>query len=244
MPGMSAAPIEPDGILAALRAHGESVMLPAAAYVGPDVYAWERRHVFAAGWTCLGRADDLLTPEVTHRAVEVGDVGVLLTAVDGRLRAYANVCRHRGHELLPTGDAAGHRAVVCPYHGWAYRLDGTLRTAPGMDGAGDGLDLVELPRADAGAPEPALPTGKQSKGGRRGSEHRSHEHHSRAASAARVSMRASGANPAWRARCHETAISGRAGSSPAGRTSGIFTDAPRHPPPQRDRVTKAGARSC
>ncbi|HEX2419151.1 MAG TPA: aromatic ring-hydroxylating dioxygenase subunit alpha [Micromonosporaceae bacterium] len=142
---MTAAPIEPDGIRAALRAHGESVMLPAAAYLDPDVYAWERRRLFAAAWTCLGRAEELLPAGTTQHAVEVGDVGVLLAVVQGQPRAYANVCRHRGHELLPVGDTSGHRAVVCPYHGWAYGLDGALRTAPNMDGTAEGLDLVELP---------------------------------------------------------------------------------------------------
>jgi len=141
---MTAAPIEPEGIRAALRPHGESVMLPAAAYLDPEVYDWERRHLFAAAWVCLGREDGLLPAGVTHRAVEVGDVGVLLTVVDGQLRGYANVCRHRGHELLPIGGRSGHRAVVCPYHGWAYGLDGALRTTPGTDGV-SGLDLVELP---------------------------------------------------------------------------------------------------
>jgi Rieske 2Fe-2S family protein len=77
--------------------------------------------------------------------VEVGDVGVLLTVAGGRVRAFANVCRHRGHELLPIGGAAGHRAVVCPYHGWSFGLDGALRAAPGMAGATGELDLVELP---------------------------------------------------------------------------------------------------
>jgi Rieske 2Fe-2S family protein len=146
---MTAAPIDPEGILAALRPHGGSVMLPAAAYLSDDVYAWERRHVFAGGWTCLGRAEELAVAgdaPVTYRAAEVGDVGVLLTMDDGQPRAFANVCRHRGHELLPTGGSAGHRAVVCPYHGWSYRVDGTLRTAPGMDAATPGdLGLIELP---------------------------------------------------------------------------------------------------
>jgi Rieske 2Fe-2S family protein len=148
MRGMTAAPVDTRDLHAALRAHGESVMLPAAAYLNQDVYAWERRHVFAGGWTCLGRTEDLVATDATHRAIEVGDVGVLLTVTDGVPRAFANVCRHRGHELLPIGGAAGHRAVVCPYHGWSYRLDGALRTAPGMgDIRTDGLDLVELPLA-------------------------------------------------------------------------------------------------
>src|SRR5690349_4516861 len=146
MRGMTAAPVDTRDLHAALRAHGESVMLPAAAYLDPDVYAWERRHLFAGGWACLGRSDELVGTGATHRAIEVGDVGVLLTAADGVPRAFTNVCRHRGHELLPTGGAAGHRAVVCPYHGWSYRLDGVLRTAPGMGEVDtDGLDLVELP---------------------------------------------------------------------------------------------------
>jgi Rieske 2Fe-2S family protein len=153
---MTVAPIDTGDLSAALRAHGESVMLPAVAYTGEDVYAWERRHVFAGGWTCLGRVGELTgsgdaagsVAALTHRAIEVGDVGVLLTATDGGLRAFANVCRHRGHELLPIGGVAGHRAVVCPYHGWSYRLDGGLRAAPGMDGdRPDDLDLVELPLA-------------------------------------------------------------------------------------------------
>ncbi len=143
---MTAAPIDTEGVLAALRAHGDSLMLPAAAYTDAAVHAWERRHVFAGSWTCLGRAGELLA-DASQRALDVGDVGVLLTSDDGRLRAFANVCRHRGHELLPAGGAAGHRAVVCPYHGWSYRLDGGLRAAPGMETRPDGLDLVELPLA-------------------------------------------------------------------------------------------------
>src|SRR3954452_13460098 len=99
--------------------------------------------MFAGAWSCLGRIDDLTGDGLTHRAVEVGDVGVLLTFSGSAPRAFANVCRHRGHELLPVGGAAGHRAVVCPYHGWSYRLEGALRAAPGMDcDRPDGLDLV------------------------------------------------------------------------------------------------------
>jgi glycine betaine catabolism A len=124
-------------------------MLPARAYTDPEVLAWERRHLFAAAWTCVGRHDDLATADTTARALRVGDVGVLLTFPEGSPRAFANVCRHRGHELLPVDGATGHRAVTCPYHGWAYRLNGSLHTAPGMAGhatfAPDNHGLVELP---------------------------------------------------------------------------------------------------
>ncbi len=139
------APVDLREIEAALRPHGESLMLPRAAYTDPAVLAWERRHFFAAHWTCVGRLDEL-ADGTTQRAIQVGDVGVVL-AFGKETRAFANVCRHRGHELLPRGESSDRPTVVCPYHGWAYQLDGSVRNAPRM---GDGFDpapygLVELP---------------------------------------------------------------------------------------------------
>jgi Rieske 2Fe-2S family protein len=142
---MANAPVDPRALAASLRPHGESVMLPREAYTDPDVLAWERRNFFAAHWTCLGRADELAAG-TTHRATVVGDVQVLLTFGD-RPRAFANTCRHRGHELLQQSDSSDRRSVVCPYHGWSYELDGAVKAAPRM---GDTFDpapygLVELP---------------------------------------------------------------------------------------------------
>ena len=145
-----------DGVLAldrSLRPFGESTMLPAAAYTSAAVHAWEQRHLFAGTWTCVGRLHDLAGAQagspVRQRAVVVGDVPVLLTFDGGSTRAFANTCRHRGHELLPEEGTSGHRSVVCPYHGWNYRLDGSLRVAPEFrDAAGFRLEehaLVELP---------------------------------------------------------------------------------------------------
>jgi glycine betaine catabolism A len=142
------APVDPDALAAVLRPLGEARMPPAAAYTDPAVLDWERRHLFAGAWTCLGRLDELAGDGVTQRALTVGDVGVVLTVAGGVARAFANVCRHRGHELLPDGSTATRPAVVCPYHGWAYRLDGGLATAPGMSGTGFSpgrFGLVELP---------------------------------------------------------------------------------------------------
>jgi Rieske 2Fe-2S family protein len=145
-----AAPIDPELIEPALRPFGESRTLPAAAYTDPAVLAWERRHLFAGAWTCLGRLDELAAG-CTQRAVTAGDVGVLLTFAGDGPRAFANVCRHRGHELLADGAAADRPSAVCPYHGWAFRLDGSLATAPHMAGVAafdpQRLGLVELPLA-------------------------------------------------------------------------------------------------
>jgi Rieske 2Fe-2S family protein len=124
-------------------------MMPAAAYTSPEVLAWERRHLFAGTWTCLGRVTEVLPQGTTQRAAVVGDVPVLLTREADQVRALANTCRHRGHELLADGEASARRSVLCPYHAWTYRLDGTLQAAPGFS-EGDAFapaehGLVRLP---------------------------------------------------------------------------------------------------
>ena len=141
-----------------VRARGGAVpaMLPAAAYTSEEVLAWERRHLFAGGWTCLGRLEELLPADVegraaTQRAVVVGDVPALLIRHGDAIRMFANTCRHRAHELLAEGEVSARRSVTCPYHAWSYDLAGDLvaapgyRDQPGFDAAA--FPLVELPVA-------------------------------------------------------------------------------------------------
>jgi phenylpropionate dioxygenase-like ring-hydroxylating dioxygenase large terminal subunit len=143
---------QPDALDQTLQPFGRSRMLPAAAYTSPDVLAWERRHLFAGTWTCVGRAAELSRScdgPVHQRALVVGDVPVLITWPGQRPRAWANTCRHRGHELLGDGESSGRRSIVCPYHAWSYDLTGALQAAPGFRDAPDfdpgEHSLVELP---------------------------------------------------------------------------------------------------
>jgi Rieske 2Fe-2S family protein len=146
------APLDPAGLADALKPFGESRMLPSAAYQDPAVFSWEQKHFFGGGWTCVGFASETANPG-DQRAVRVGDGSVLLTrGDDAALHAFANFCRHRGHELLPCGGSAQRPSIVCPYHSWTYGLDGGLHSAKGFKGA-TGFDdsqwgLVELPVTD------------------------------------------------------------------------------------------------
>jgi Rieske 2Fe-2S family protein len=125
------APVPADDLVAALAPFGRSRMLPRAAYVDPAVFEWEKHNIFS-GWICVGHAGDL-DGVGTQRAVGSGANGVLLVhGDDGAIRAFANTCRHRGHELLACGTSAKRRGIVCPYHSWSYRLDGRVRNAPGF----------------------------------------------------------------------------------------------------------------
>jgi Rieske 2Fe-2S family protein len=103
------------------------------------------RAFFAAGWVCLGRSADLAAPG-DQAAFAAGDDSVLLVrGDDGALRGFFNVCRHRGHELVTVGGSVARGTIQCPYHAWAYRLDGRLLGAPGYRG----LDPVEFGLAPA-----------------------------------------------------------------------------------------------
>jgi Rieske 2Fe-2S family protein len=128
MPTIPAAPLDPAQLELSLAPFGSSRMLPRDAYLADDVLAWEREHLFS-GWMCLGRSAEIKPGGL--RAESVGDYGVLLTRDQGGLlRAFENACRHRGHELLPCGGSAEARAIVCPYHAWSYKHDGSLIGAP------------------------------------------------------------------------------------------------------------------
>jgi Rieske 2Fe-2S family protein len=136
------APLDPAQLAASLRPFGSSRMLPRDAYTSDAVFTWEQERFFTHGWTCLGRASDLPQPG-DQRAFAAGRGGVVLVrGSDGVLRGFANACRHRGHELVACGLEPVNRGVlVCPYHGWSYKLDGTLRRTPGFE-PGDDFDAA------------------------------------------------------------------------------------------------------
>jgi phenylpropionate dioxygenase-like ring-hydroxylating dioxygenase large terminal subunit len=128
----AAPPFDPTELEPALRPFGQSRMLPRAAYTSERVLAFELERFFAGSWTCVGREGDL-EGTGAQRAARVGGAGVLLVrGGDGRARAFANTCRHRGHELLGAGASTVRRTILCPYHAWTYDLDGALRVAPGF----------------------------------------------------------------------------------------------------------------
>jgi choline monooxygenase len=105
--------------------------LPFSWYVDEVQLRRERARIFATSWQYAGRAADVVSPN-SFLAVDAGGVPVLVTRDEaGHLRAFVNVCRHRGAVLT---EGRGRRSTVqCNYHGWTYGLDGALRAAPRSD---------------------------------------------------------------------------------------------------------------
>jgi choline monooxygenase len=116
----------------------EATGFPAWTYHDPEFFRLERQRYFNRSWLFVAHDSDLPSDEPGWYSMSVSGVPVLLTRDrDGVTRAFHNVCTHRGAPLGRIGDPAAcsgrSRNVVCPYHAWAFGLDGELRGAPGMD---------------------------------------------------------------------------------------------------------------
>ena len=102
--------------------------LPYSWYTDADVFAREQERLFEHSWVYAGHSGDLAEPG-SYFTARVGAVPlVVVRDRDGELRAFVNVCRHRGSEVM---SGVGRCSTLqCPYHAWTYGLDGRLRAAP------------------------------------------------------------------------------------------------------------------
>jgi choline monooxygenase len=98
-------------------------------YTDPDVLAFERAHLFHRAWTLVADLDELAAPGSYVTATIQSVPLAVVRDGEGTLRAFHNVCRHRGITLLEGSGTLG-RFMTCPYHQWSYALDGELRQVP------------------------------------------------------------------------------------------------------------------
>ena len=117
--------------------------LPAQFYRDPEPYQRERQAVFAAGWQFLGHENEIAEPGDYLAGDVAGWPVVAVRGVDGVLRGFHNVCRHRAGPLVADGSGHCGLELTCKYHGWRYALDGRLRSAVDF-GAPEGFDPREF----------------------------------------------------------------------------------------------------
>ena len=100
--------------------------IPVDRYFSPDVWQAELQALFKPLPLIAAHSSELASGQAM--AHDAFGVPLLLSRdADGTLRCFLNVCRHRGMRMLESGCAQTRSSVVCPYHGWTYRLDGSLR---------------------------------------------------------------------------------------------------------------------
>ena len=134
------------GALPPYAAHQAAApMLPPQCYTSAEFFAFEREAVFAKGWVCVGRTDQLAAPGDAFSFSVAGEKLIVARDGAGDISALGAVCRHRGH-VLSCGDDNPKGLIRCPLHFWTYDLAGRLVGAPRMGNRLSALrDTVRLP---------------------------------------------------------------------------------------------------
>ncbi len=123
--------------------------LPAWTYADPEFAGVEAARIFRPSWQIVCHESDVAQPGDWHSLDYIGESVIVVRGSDARLRAFTNVCRHRGSRLMD-GARGCARKLVCPYHAWTYELDGRLTGVPDsasyptLDRERAGLAPVEL----------------------------------------------------------------------------------------------------
>jgi choline monooxygenase len=127
----------------------EASTIPSAWYVDAGVADLESENVFSKTWQVIGRTDQIQKPGDFLTFTVAGEPIVAVRGTDGQLRAFYNVCRH--HAAAVVTEPCGHAQILhCPYHGWNYGLDGSLKGMPefegvkGFDRSANGLVPVKV----------------------------------------------------------------------------------------------------
>jgi glycine betaine catabolism A len=106
--------------------------LPGSTYVDEAVFRAEQERIFEQMWFCAVRAADLDKPGA-FRTVQIGRESVIITRNRKHgIRAFYNICRHRGVKLCMEDTGEAGRSFQCPYHAWTYDFDGKLIAAPNL----------------------------------------------------------------------------------------------------------------
>lgn len=103
--------------------------LPVEAYTGQDWFEQEQEKIFSCTWAYAGFAEDVAEPGA-YTSIRAGlNELFIVMGRDRRLRAFHNLCRHRGTQLLRAVGKT-EKAITCPYHDWTYDLEGNLLSVP------------------------------------------------------------------------------------------------------------------
>ncbi|MDQ2941576.1 MAG: Rieske 2Fe-2S domain-containing protein [Chloroflexota bacterium] len=105
--------------------------LPKRYYLEPAILEAEKERVFGRTWQLVARADELQRVGDFVPGTVLDEPVVITHGLDGQLRAFYNVCRHRAGQVALT--RGNRKSLQCRYHGWTYGLDGTLRACPEME---------------------------------------------------------------------------------------------------------------
>jgi Rieske 2Fe-2S family protein len=122
--------------------------LAAEWYLSPEIRAREDERIFARSWIYVARQDDFTEPGIFFTRDVAGENLIVTRDQSTTLRAFFNVCRHRGTRLCTEERGTFKGTIQCPYHAWTYGVDGKLRVARSMEGI-EGFDPADYALREA-----------------------------------------------------------------------------------------------
>ena len=122
------APALGEGLGETLAPLGKARHAPGYLYGSPEIFAIEKEKIFLREWLCMARAEEIAVrgDYMTFRVM--GEPLIVTRNNQDEVRAFANVCAHRGVEVA--SGAGNTQEFSCPYHRWLYDLDGKLVAHP------------------------------------------------------------------------------------------------------------------
>ncbi|MBU9278634.1 ring-hydroxylating oxygenase subunit alpha [Burkholderia multivorans] len=106
--------------------------IPKTYYTSQEVFKVEEEKIFADTWICVAHRSELAEANQYVTREVIGENVLIVRGKDKVLRAFYNVCPHRGHQLLE-GSGKAKNVITCPYHAWTFKLDGALAHANNCD---------------------------------------------------------------------------------------------------------------
>jgi choline monooxygenase len=124
-----------------------STGMPGIVFKDPAVFESECHSIFVNGWVSIACGQQLKQPGDVLPVSIAGHSLIAVRGTDGDIAVFHNVCRHKGAPLVD--GPCNKRVLVCPYHRWAYQLDGSLRGAPYYGGSSN-IPISDMDKADKG----------------------------------------------------------------------------------------------
>ncbi len=118
-------------VLQLIKKQKPGYSLDQAFYTDPDVYALELERIITRNWILAGHLSEWPQQGDFKVFKVAGEAAIIVRGSDGQLKAFANVCRHRG-SLVCLEEQGNAKKFTCPYHGWMYNIDGELIAARSM----------------------------------------------------------------------------------------------------------------
>ncbi|WP_417877501.1 aromatic ring-hydroxylating oxygenase subunit alpha [Vibrio sp.] len=100
--------------------------IPARYYTSEEVFETEKEVIFANSWICVAHSSEVREKNAFIKREMIGESLVIVRGRDDILRGFYNVCPHRGHQLISEESGKAKNVITCPYHAWAFKLDGEL----------------------------------------------------------------------------------------------------------------------